>query len=86
MIDPIPLQLVDGIVQQFNAGEALVGVFVLSILGVLPLKSMKAFSLNLLVFGLLFALIPSAMAPIGYKLFGFALLVIAPLLYAMSSR
>ncbi len=76
-----PLPLIDDFLLPYNVGQALLVVFLLSVLGVLPLKSRKVLSLNLAVFGLVFLLTPSQLAPIHYKFLGLALVVVGPMLY-----
>lgn len=80
MIEFVPLDLLDDVIQQFNLGQVLVALFVLSVLGSLAL-SRKLLSLNVIVFGLVFLLAPSNLSPIEYKLLGLALVVIGPVLY-----
>lgn len=77
----VPLPLVDDILLQFNVGQVLLLVFVLVVLGSLPLRSRKVLSLNVLAFGLVFLLTPSSLAPLPYKFLGIALLVVGPMLY-----
>ena len=52
----LPLQLVDSFLLNYNVGQALLLVFVLATVGVLPLKSQKLLALNVIVFGLIFYL------------------------------
>ncbi|MEM4782135.1 MAG: hypothetical protein QXG03_11330 [Halalkalicoccus sp.] len=80
MIEIVPLDLLDDVIQQFNLGQVLVALFVLSVLGSLAL-SRKVLSLNVIVFGLIFLLAPSNLSPIEYKLLGVALIAIGPILY-----
>lgn len=85
MLEFVPLDLLDNFLLNYHAGHALLAAFVLSVLGTIPL-SRKVFSLNIMLFGLLFFLIPSDIAPVEYKLIGLALLVIGPVLYTTSRR
>ncbi|MDQ2054749.1 MULTISPECIES: hypothetical protein [Halobellus] len=82
----LPLQLVDSFLLNYNVGQALLLVFVLATVGVLPLKSQKLLALNVIVFGLIFALTPQSLVPLHYLFLGLALLVIGPLLYATASN
>ncbi len=82
----VPLQFVDSFVRQFNVGQVLFAAFVLSVLGSLPLKSIKLVALNTIVFGFLFVATPSSMAPFHYRLLGIGLIVAAPVLYTASRR
>lgn len=70
----------DGLIQNYNLGQVLIALFVLSVLGSFAL-SKKLLSLNVIVFGLLFLLAPSNLSPIQYKLLGLALIAIGPVLY-----
>lgn len=76
-----PLPLIDDFLLQFNVGQALLVVFVLAVLGSLPLGSRKVVSLNLILFGLVFLLTPANLAPLHYKFLGITLLVLSPVLY-----
>jgi len=76
-----PLPLIDDFLLQYNVGQALLVVFLLSVLGILPLKSRKVLSLNFVTFGLVFVMTPSQLAPIQFKFLGIALLVLGPLVY-----
>ncbi|MFB6310153.1 MAG: hypothetical protein ABEH64_03110 [Salinirussus sp.] len=90
----VPLQIIDSFLLNYNAGDALLVLFALGILAVIPLKSWKILLLHFLTFGLLFVLTPSsalAVDPGGshllgnalhYKLVGLALIVLSPVLYA----
>ena len=82
----LPLQLVDSFLLDYNIGQALLLVFVVATVGVLPLKSQRLLALNVIVFGLVFALTPQSLVPVHYLFLGIAMLVIGPLLYATSSR
>ena len=90
----LPLQVIDSFLLGYNAGDALIVVFVLGVLAVIPLKSWKILTLHLLLFGLVFFLTPSSMLAVDasgshllgsalqYKLLGLGLLLISPVLYA----
>lgn len=80
MLEQVPLQLVDDIVQSYNLGQVLVLALVVSVLGSFAL-SKKLLSINVIVFGLLFMIAPSNLAPLPYKLLGVALIVMGPVLY-----
>jgi len=86
MIEFVPLPLVDDFVSQYNAGQALLLLFVLSVLAAIPLGSRKILSLNAITFGLLFVVTPSDLAPLQFKFLGLALLVVAPVLYVTANR
>lgn len=70
----------DGLIQNYNLGQVLIALFVLSVLGSFAL-SKKLLSLNVIVFGLVFLVAPSNLSPIQYKLLGLALIAIGPVLY-----
>ena len=81
-----PLPLVDDFIAPYHVGHALMLLFAVSIIGVIPLGSRKIVSANALVFGLLFLLTPGSLLggpseAFTYRFLGVALLVIAPILY-----
>ncbi|WP_135828917.1 hypothetical protein [Halorussus halobius] len=86
MIELVPLQVVDDFLLNYNAGQALLVLFVLSVLAAVPLASRKVLSLNAIVFGLVFVLMPVSLASLSFRFLGVALLVVAPLLYATANR
>lgn len=89
----LPLQVLDSFLLSYNLGDALLVIFLVGILAVIPLKSFKVFTLHLLVFGLLFFLTPQSMfsvdpsgshllgSALQYKLIGLGLLLVSPVLY-----
>lgn len=81
-----PLPLIDDFLLPYNVGQALLLVFVLVVLGSLPLRSRKVLSLNLIIFGLVFLLTPASMAPIHFRFLGIALVVVGPMLYVTARR
>ena len=80
----LPLQLVDSFLLEYNVGQALLLVFVLSTVGALPLKSAKILAINTMAFGVIFLLTPQALVPVHYLFLGIALVVIGPLLWTTS--
>lgn len=86
MLEFVPLQALDNFLLDYNVGQALLLAFGLAVVGVLPLKSMRVLSLNLVLFGLVFALLPTSLAPMHYTFLGIALLVVAPMLYVFAER
>lgn len=86
MLEFVPLQALDNFLLDYNVGQALLLAFGLAVVGVLPLKSMRLLSLNLVLFGLVFALLPTSLAPMHYTFLGIALLVVAPMLYVFAER
>jgi len=82
-----PLQALDKFLVQYNVGQALLALFVLSVPGSLIAGSRKIFSLNVLAFGLLFLLTPASLtAEFHYRLLGLTLLVIGPVLYVTARK
>ena len=77
----LPLQVIDSFLLNYNVGQALLLVFGLTTVGMIPLKSMRLLGINTIVFGLVFALTPQSIVPIHYLFLGLALLVVGPLLY-----
>ncbi|WP_255195272.1 hypothetical protein [Halorarius litoreus] len=82
----VPLQVIDNFLLQYNVGQAILALFILSTLGALPLKSMKIVGLNAVAFGLLFLLTPSSLEPVHFKFLGIALLFVGPLLIISARR
>jgi len=86
MVELVVLQLLDSFLLDYHVGHAMVLLFGLTVLGMVPLGSRKALSLAVLAFGLLFVVTPISMMnndPL-YKFAGIALLVVAPLVYTFS--
>lgn len=82
----LPLQVVDNFLLQYNIGQAILLLFILSVLAVLPLKSLKVLGLNVIAFGLIFMLTPTSEAPIHFQFLGIALVFIGPLLVISGRR
>ncbi|MFB6303763.1 MAG: hypothetical protein ABEH47_01245 [Haloferacaceae archaeon] len=82
----LPLQVIDSFLLNYNVGQALLLVFALSVVGVLPLKSRRILALNVTLFGVVFLLTPVALMPVHYLFLGIALVVIGPMLYVTASR
>lgn len=82
----LPLQVVDNFLIQYNVGQALLLLFILSTLATLPLKSMKILGINTVMFGLIFLLTPSSLEPLHYKFLGIALLFVGPMLVVSARR
>jgi|APHM01.1.fsa_nt_gi hypothetical protein len=93
-----PLQLVDSFLLGYNVGDALLVAFALGFLGTLPLKSWKATTLHIILFGALFLVVPSSMLAVKssgshflgsafqYKLLGLGLLAVGPVLFTTGRR
>jgi len=82
----VPLQLIDSFLLQYNVGQALLLVFVLGAVGVLPLKSRKLLSLHVIAFGVIFLVTPQSLVPTHYLFLGIVLVVVGPLLYVTGRR
>ena len=80
----LPIQVIDRFLLNYNVGQALLLLFVLVMLGSLPLKSRKILAINAILFGVIFALTPVALVPLHYAFLGLALLVVGPLLWTTS--
>ena len=82
----LPLQVIDSFLLDYNVGQALLLVFVLVMLGSLPLKSRRVLAANAVLFGIIFIVTPAALVPIHYAFLGFTLVVVGPLLWVTGSR
>ncbi len=83
----LPLQVIDNFLLQYNVGQVLLAIFVLSALAALPLKSQRVYAMQFLGFGLLFLLTPQSMlAKPHWKFLGIALLVLAPMVYMTAKK
>ena len=74
------LQVIDNFLLQYNAGQILLALFIVSTLGLAPLKSAKAVGINVVVFGFIFLVTPSSLAPIQFRFLGIALLFVGPII------
>ncbi|EMA52948.1 hypothetical protein ACTG0T_07550 [Halococcus morrhuae DSM 1307] len=83
---PFPLQALDRFLLQYNLGQVLLLVFVLALLAALAQRSRKVLSIQVMTFGLLFAIVPSIDGPGYYLYLGLGLLVVAPLLFTTANR
>jgi hypothetical protein len=77
----LPLQLIDKFLIQYNVGQALLLVFVLSVLAVLPLKSQRLIALVAITFGLIFLVTPASLQAPAFLFLGIGLLVVGPMIY-----
>ena len=82
----LPLQVIDSFLLEYNVGQALLLVFVLGAVGVLPLKSRKLLSLHVIAFGVIFLVTPQSLVPTHYLFLGIVLVVVGPLLYVTGRR
>jgi uncharacterized membrane protein YvlD (DUF360 family) len=91
---PLPLQVIDSFLLQYNVGDILILVTVLGALGIALRGSVKLLSVHLLTFGALLFMLPASMFDPGagsllgaaamYKVVGLAIAIVAPLLYTVS--
>lgn len=65
----------------YHMGHAMVLAFLLTIGAVIPLKSKRVLTLTVLLFGVIFFLLPSQEVPEIYRFFGIALVVITPIIW-----
>jgi uncharacterized membrane protein HdeD (DUF308 family) len=82
----VPLQVVDNFLLNYNVGQALLLLYLLSMLAALPLRSMKVLGLNTVIFGLVFLLTPQSLEPMHFKFLGIALLFVGPMLIISGRR
>lgn len=81
------MQFVDNILINYNVGQALLLLFVISLPAGYVQGSRKITAINLMLFGALFIVIPSIGGGEDYYAFlGIALLVLGPVLYATANR
>ena len=91
-----PLQVIDSFLLNYNVGDVLLLVTVLGAVGIFLQRSNKILGLHLLSLGLLFLVLPGGMlepaagsllpSQLMYKFVGLALLVVAPVIYAVGRR
>jgi uncharacterized membrane protein HdeD (DUF308 family) len=85
----LPLQLVDSFLLQYNVGQAVLALYILTTLAALPLKSQKIIGINTVVFGLIFLLTPtgpSSLQPVHFQFLGIALIFVGPFLVLTANR
>lgn len=78
----LPLQVIDNFLMQYNVGQVLALVFVLGLLGTIPLRNKTISGAHIAIFGLVFVATPlSTMGnDIIYKFFGLGLIFIGPMI------
>lgn len=87
MMPLAPVQLVDDILLNYNLGQVLLLLFVLALPAGYVLGSRRITAINLILFGVIFILVPSMDVGESYFAFlGIALLVLGPLLYTTARR
>ena len=82
----VPLQVIDNFLLNYNVGQALLLLYLVSMLAALPLRSMKVLGLNTVIFGLIFLLTPQSLEPMHFKFLGIALLFVGPMLIISGRR
>jgi hypothetical protein len=83
----IPMQVIDKFLLQWNVGQALLLLFLLSVPGALLTGSRKALSLNVIAFGVIFLITPASLtAEFHYRVLGLVLLVFGPVLYVTARK
>lgn len=85
MMAGVPLQVLDNFIINYNVGQALLVLFVLTTLGALT-RGAKILAINTVAFGLVFVLTPNSVSPFHYRLLGLLLLAVGPMVYVMSGR
>jgi len=77
---PIPLQVIDDFLLQYNIGQVLLLAFVVGLLATLPLRNRTAVGLHITAFGFLFLVTPlGLLTDVTYQLVGVALLFVGPM-------
>lgn len=82
-----PMQLLDDFIINYDVGQALLLVFVLTLPAGYVQGSRKITAINFALFGTIFLIIPSIDGgSILFAFLGLALLVLAPMLYTTAKR
>jgi hypothetical protein len=92
-----PLQAIDSFLLGYNVGDVLLLVLVLGVVGTLIVKrSMQLLALHLISIGALFVVLPASMmqpstgsflpAMTAYKALGLVLIVVSPVIFAVSRK
>lgn len=92
----LPLQIVDSFLLNYHVGDALFVGFLLGALSIFPMRSRQLLTMHVMLFGLLFLVIPGSMfevaagsllgGTLAYRFFGLALVLVGPVLYASAER
>lgn len=82
----LPLQVIDSFLQQYHMGQVFLALFVVGLLGTLPLKSKVITGLHVITFGLLFMLTPLSLmdSQFIWRFVGIALVFVGPMLVIAS--
>lgn len=82
-----PMPLLDDFLIQYDFGQAVLLLFVLSLPAGYVMKSWKITGINTILFGVLFIIVPSiGGGPVFYGFLGIALLVLGPMIYVSGDR
>jgi hypothetical protein len=84
-----PLQVIDNFLLQYNVGQALLFLYILTTLAALPLKSQKIVGINTVVFGFILLVTPtgpSSLQPVEFQFLGLAFLFVGPFLVLTANR
>jgi hypothetical protein len=78
----LPLQVIDSFLQQYHMGQVFLALFLVGLLGTLPLKSKTVTGLHLITFGLLFLLTPLSLmaSEFIWRAIGIALVFVGPMI------
>lgn len=87
MLELAPLQVIDDVLINYNIGQVVLLLFVLTLPAGYVQGSRKITAINATLFGGLFAVVPSiGGGPNYYAYLGLALLVIGPVLFTTARR
>lgn len=87
MLELAPLQIIDDFLINYNIGQVVLFLFVLSLPAGYVQGSRKITAINVSLFGALFVVVPSIGGGPGYFAFlGVALLVVGPVLFATAKQ
>lgn len=87
MIASTLLQLLDDFLLNYEIGQAVLLLFILALPAGIIKQSWKITAINLMLFGVLFAIVPSiGGGSVYYAFLGIALLVVGPMVYVSGSR
>lgn len=81
----LPLQVIDNFLINYHVGQVLVLVFVLGLLGTLPLRSKTITGSHVAIFGLVFLMTPLGLLgnDVIYRLVGIGFIFIGPMVVIM---
>ena len=82
-----PLQLIDDFLLNYNVGQAILLLFLLSLPAGYVQGSRKITAINFALFGALFVVVPSiGGGPSHYAFLGIGLMIVGPVLFATADR